>query len=115
MLDSVLGQLPPNTRYATKLLLEQLDQTERNIQAIEAQMKELFKQTDQHKLIQTIPGIGFILAVVILQEIGDIGRFSSPSALNLVLGGILGVIVLAVLFDLFYVALSRLTTSRGLR
>jgi len=62
-------------------LLEQLDHTERNIQAIEAQMKELFKQTEQHKLIQTIPGIGFILAVVILQEIGDIGRFSSPERL----------------------------------
>lgn len=44
-----------------------------------------------------------------------IGRFSSPAALNLVLGGILGVIVLAVLFDLFYVAVSRLTTSKGLR
>jgi osmoprotectant transport system permease protein len=44
-----------------------------------------------------------------------IGRFSSPAALNLVLGGILGVIVLAILFDLFYVVLSRLTTSRGLR
>jgi len=78
VLDGVLVQLPSHTRYATKLLLEQLDQTERNIRAIEARMKELFKQTDQHKLIQTIPGIGFILAVVILQEIGDIGRFSSP-------------------------------------
>ncbi len=44
-----------------------------------------------------------------------IARFSSPSALNLVLGGIFGVIVIAVLFDLFYVLLNRLTTSRGLR
>jgi ABC-type proline/glycine betaine transport system permease subunit len=44
-----------------------------------------------------------------------IGRFSSPAALNLVLGGMFGVIVLAVLFDLFYVLLNRLTTSRGLQ
>ncbi len=44
-----------------------------------------------------------------------IGRLSSPSAPNLVLGGILGVIVIAVLFDFAFVVLSRLTTSRGLR
>ena len=44
-----------------------------------------------------------------------IARISSPSAVNLVLGGILGVIVIAILFDLFYVLLWRLTTSRGLR
>jgi osmoprotectant transport system permease protein len=44
-----------------------------------------------------------------------IARISSPSAPNLVLGGILGVIVIAILFDLFYVLLNRLTTSRGLR
>ncbi|HVL84063.1 MAG TPA: ABC transporter permease [Pseudonocardia sp.] len=44
-----------------------------------------------------------------------LSRISSPNALNLVLGGTLGVIVLAVLFDLFYVLVSRLTTSRGVR
>jgi osmoprotectant transport system permease protein len=44
-----------------------------------------------------------------------IARISSPSAPNLVMGGILGVIVIAILLDLFYVLLSRLTTSRGLR
>jgi len=40
-------------------------------------MKELFKQTQQHQLLQTMPGVGFILAVVILQEVGDIRRFGS--------------------------------------
>jgi osmoprotectant transport system permease protein len=44
-----------------------------------------------------------------------VSRISAPSAPNLVLGGMLGVIILAVLFDLFYVLLNRLTTSRGLR
>jgi transposase len=73
----VLEQLPPHTRYTTELLLEQLDQTEQKIQAIEARMKKLFKETEQHALLKTTPGIGFILAVVILQEVGDIGRFGS--------------------------------------
>ncbi|MFC5994624.1 ABC transporter permease [Pseudonocardia hispaniensis] len=44
-----------------------------------------------------------------------LARIGSPVALNLVLGGILGVIVLAVLFDLLYVLLNRLTTARGIR
>lgn len=44
-----------------------------------------------------------------------LSRISSPNALNQVLGGTLGVIVLAVLFDLFYVVLYRLTTARGQR
>jgi osmoprotectant transport system permease protein len=44
-----------------------------------------------------------------------LSRTSSPNALNLVLGGTLGVVVLAVLFDLLYVLLNRLTTSRGIR
>lgn len=77
VLGRVLGQLPSHTRYTTELLLEQLDQTEQKIQAIEARMKKLFKETEQHTLLQTMPGIGFILAVVILQEVGDIGRFGS--------------------------------------
>lgn len=44
-----------------------------------------------------------------------VSRISAPSAPNLVWGGLLGVIILAILFDLFYVLLNRLTTSRGLR
>ncbi|MQA84762.1 MAG: ABC transporter permease subunit [Streptosporangiales bacterium] len=43
-------------------------------------------------------------------------RIGNPeTALNLVLGGLLGIVVLAILFDLVYVLLSRLTTSRGIR
>ena len=39
----------------------------------------------------------------------------SAAALNDVLSGTLGVIVLAVLFDLVYVVLTKLTTSKGIR
>jgi len=44
-----------------------------------------------------------------------LSRISSPNALNQVLGGTLGVVVLAVLFDLLYLLLHRLTTTRGIR
>jgi transposase len=77
IVESVLGQLPSHTHYTTELLLEQLDQTEQKIQDIEARMKKLFNETGQHRLLETMPGVGFILSVVILQEVGDIGRFGS--------------------------------------
>lgn len=44
-----------------------------------------------------------------------ISQFGSASALNLVLGGTLGVIILAILFDLAFGLIARLTTSRGIR
>lgn len=44
-----------------------------------------------------------------------LARIGSATALNLVLGGLLGVIVVAILFDLLYVLLFRLTTSGGIR
>jgi osmoprotectant transport system permease protein len=44
-----------------------------------------------------------------------LSRISSPNALNQVLGGTLGVVVLAVLADLLFLLLNRLTTSRGVR
>jgi osmoprotectant transport system permease protein len=44
-----------------------------------------------------------------------LARIGSPLALNLVLGGVLGVVVLAILFDLVYLLVNRLTTSRGVR
>jgi transposase len=81
VLGSVLGLLPSHTRFTSELLIEQLDQTEQKIRAIEGQMKELFKENDNHELLKTMPGIGFILAVVIQEEIGDIGRFGSAERL----------------------------------
>lgn len=42
-------------------------------------------------------------------------RIGGASALNLVLGGNLGIIALAVLFDLAYVVVNRITIPRGLR
>ena len=80
-LRGVIEQLPENTYYTTVLLIEQLEQTQQKIKAIEQRMKELFEETEQTKLLKTMPGVGFILAVVLLHEIGDIGRFASAERL----------------------------------
>lgn len=44
-----------------------------------------------------------------------LARVGSPVAVNLVLGGMLGVVVVAILFDAAFTLLGRLTTSRGLQ
>ena len=57
------------TRYVLNILLEQLDGVEQSIEQIEKRMKEVLEATEEVKLLMTIPGVGFILAVVISQEI----------------------------------------------
>jgi len=54
------------------------------------------------------PGLGELI-------FSGLARIGSATALNQVLAGILGIMVLAVLFDLVYVAISRFTTSKGIR
>ena len=44
-----------------------------------------------------------------------LARIGTPTALHLVLGGVLGILVLALLFDGLFLAVAKLTTPRGLR
>lgn len=44
-----------------------------------------------------------------------LSQIGSPTALDYVLGGMVGVLILAILFDLFYTLLFWLTTPRGIR
>jgi osmoprotectant transport system permease protein len=44
-----------------------------------------------------------------------LARIGSPQAINYVLGGVIGIVILAILFDLLYLAVNRLTTPRGIR
>ncbi|WP_153396795.1 ABC transporter permease [Ornithinicoccus halotolerans] len=65
-------------------------------------------------------GIAAIGAIVNGPGYGELiftglARVGTPVAVDLVLAGTLGVIVLAVLFDLLFYAVRRLTTSEGIR
>ncbi|NUL45243.1 ABC transporter permease [Cellulosimicrobium funkei] len=65
-------------------------------------------------------GIAAIGAVVNGPGYGEmiftgLARVGTPVAVNMVLAGTLGVIVLAILFDLLFYTVQRLTTSRGIR
>ena len=73
-----IKKLPPQTRYTFRCLIRELDMVENQIKRIEKRMKKVFAETEQVSRLMTIPGIGFILAVTIANEIGDISRFSTP-------------------------------------
>lgn len=65
-------------------------------------------------------GIAAIGAIVNGPGYGELiftglARVGTPVAVNLVLAGTVGVMILAVLFDLIFYAIQKLTTSRGIR
>ena len=62
-----------------KLLIEQIKFIEAQVLDVETQTKQILDKINSP--ITTIPGIASVTAAVILGEIGDINRFSSPSKL----------------------------------
>jgi transposase len=80
-MTSTMKQLPSETRYTLRCLLGQLDMAERQIVRLEKRMKKVFSQTEAVRRLMTLPGVGFILAVVIANEIGDISRFATAPKL----------------------------------
>jgi len=67
--------------YSLYNAFRQLDQLCQDITRIEKQMEKVFLPSEEMKLLMTAPGIGFILAVVISQEIGKVSRFAGPDRL----------------------------------
>jgi transposase len=61
--------------------VEQLDLATGQILAFEERLRTVFAPTPELQLLRTLPGVGWILAVVIWLELGDIARF--PSAAHL--------------------------------
>lgn len=80
-LEQRLGQLPPQARWVSQMLLGQLECVRGQVQQVEQRLGELVRTTAAMQWLQTLPGIGVILAATIELEIGEIGRF--PSALHL--------------------------------
>ena len=61
------------------LFRSQIELLDSQLERVEAEMTEIMKFNDS--VIMTIPGIGYINGGMILGEIGDIHRFSSPNKL----------------------------------
>jgi transposase len=74
-------KLPPQTRFANTLLLEEVDAVENQIERLEERMKEVLEDTPTVQLLMTLPGVGRILSAVIALEVGDVKRFPSAGHL----------------------------------
>ncbi|MCK5584634.1 transposase, partial [Candidatus Bipolaricaulota bacterium] len=61
ILDDLLNEFPTQTRYATEILIGNLDHLQGEVKAIEERMSELFGDLKSLELIQTLPGVALIL------------------------------------------------------
>jgi len=80
-LAELVVQLPPHTRFATETLLEQLELVEEQVFQFETRMQQVFTESPALTCVMTLPGVGFVLGLVILLEVGDVHRFPDASHL----------------------------------
>jgi transposase len=81
LLEKSLDQLPPETRISVQEQLWLLDQVEQSIKKAEKRIGQVIKMDDTMQLLQTLPGVGPILAILIALEIGSVERFATAEKL----------------------------------
>ncbi|WP_447972776.1 transposase [Nitrospira sp. Kam-Ns4a] len=81
VLATRLAALPPQTADPTERLLGALDALEDQIQRLEQRLREVFTPEPSITLLQTLPGVGLLLAVVIASEVGASHRCPGPQHL----------------------------------
>jgi transposase len=67
---------------SVQVLLDVVDDLERQVSAIEAELRPVARADQRVQLLVTIPGVGELLALTIAAEIGEISRF--PNARKLI-------------------------------
>jgi len=71
-----------NMKTITSCYLNMLEQYNFEINKIDERLSEIALKDNQVQLLKTIPGIGNIIALAIISEIGDINRFQSSKQLS---------------------------------
>jgi len=74
-LGRILDRLPPETRRCLEQELKVVDQVSEEIRQLERRIRERLQSSRSMQLLQTLPGVGNILAIVIEREMGDVSRF----------------------------------------
>ena len=80
-LAAAIGRLPGETAFAAAVVLREIDAVQSEIDRLDERIGQVFAPTAAAKRLRTLPGVGAVLSVVILAEIGDIARFGRPEAL----------------------------------
>lgn len=75
LLEDSLRELPPETRHSVKEQLQLLDKVEGSISQTEKRILQIIKKDHAMQLLDMLPGVGPILAIVIALEVGDVRRF----------------------------------------
>jgi transposase len=76
-----LERLPEQTRWVSQQLLAQLDFVTAQVRRLEQRLETLVNITPEMQWLQSMPGVGVILAATIALEIGEVQRF--PDAMHL--------------------------------
>jgi transposase len=74
-------KLPEPARESLQACLRLIDHYGEEIEKQNLQLREKAKADERARWLQTIPGIGEISAMMVLAEIGELGRFGSKEAL----------------------------------
>lgn len=77
-LEAAIASLPPETQRCASQELNLLDQVGHHILQLEARIRQRMAVTPSLQLLDTLPGVADILAIVIDREVGSIARFPSP-------------------------------------
>jgi len=75
LLEKALPRLPQAAGYTAQMLLGLIGTLNEDIAALEKRVEERLAESVELRLLQSIPGVGFVLAAVILLEIGEVSRF----------------------------------------
>lgn len=76
-----VAELPAQTAFVISRLLVQVEGLDGEIAALERRMADLFEVDQAIRLLMTLPGVGFILGIVLRTEIGDVTRFARSEQL----------------------------------
>jgi transposase len=76
-----IPQLPRETGFVTERLMESVEHLDGQVGRVEERMVDVFEKTPEVERLMTLPGAGFLLATVMAQEVGEIGRFGSAEKL----------------------------------
>jgi len=81
ILGEKIRELPPYTRFTVERQMEQIEELNREVGMLDEKIHEVFDETEEIRWLRSMPGIGFLLAVVIWLEVGEVNRFSGPERL----------------------------------
>jgi transposase len=77
-LPDQLQARPPPSAYSLAQRLAGIETLPAAIAGLEQRLQEVFRTASDLQRLQTRPGVGFILAVVMASEIGAVRRFARP-------------------------------------